>query len=68
MYSKGDMCMAFNFDEEILIIKGFTKMGFIFILVVFGLLYFNSMLFFGPSFSHLVCYFGYSFGNSMVFI
>ena len=25
----------------------------------FGLSLFDSMLFFGPSFSHLVCYFGY---------
>ena len=32
---------------------------------MFGLLLFDSMLFFGPSFSHLICYFGYFFGNSM---
>ena len=27
----------------------------------FDLLQFDNMLFFGPSFSHLICYFGYFF-------
>ena len=40
MYTCRNMCKSFDFGEEILIIKGFTKMGFKVILVVqtFGLL------------------------------
>ena len=42
-------------------------MDFSFILVVqmFWLLLFDSMWFFGPSFSHLIYYLGYYFGNSV---
>ena len=32
---------------------------------MFGWLLFDRMLFFGPTFSHLICYFGYFFVNSM---
>ena len=61
MYACRNMCMSFNFGEEIPIIKGSPKWDlYIFWWVqAFGLLQFDSMLFFGPSFSHLVFYFGY---------
>ena len=52
--------MSLHFGEEIWIITGLHQNEFLFVLVGSnGLLLFDSMLFFGPSFSHLLCYFGY---------
>ena len=33
MYTEGNVCISFNFGEEIPIIKGFAKISSIFILV-----------------------------------
>ena len=60
--------MFLKFGKEILILGGRPKWGFFYLfweVQMFGQLLFDSMLFFGPSFSHLICYFGYFFVNSM---
>ena len=56
-----ELHMSFNFGEEIWIIKGSPKwvLQLTWWVQMFGLLLFDSMLFFGPSFSHLICYFGF---------
>ena len=55
-----------KFGKDIHSIKGFTKMFFYFgrFKHLDGLLI-NSILFFGLSFSHLICYFDYFFVNTM---
>ena len=57
-----EIYMSFDFGEEILIIKGVYQNGFYIYFCGFRhLVYYNLIvcLFFGSSFSHLVCYFGY---------
>ena len=41
--------------------KGFTKMGFIYWVQMFALYLLASIVFFGHSFSNLICYFNYFF-------
>ena len=63
----GELHMSLNFGQDIQNIKGSPKwvLQLFWWVQTFGLLLFDSMLFFGPSFSHLMCYFGYFFVNSM---
>ena len=63
--------LSFNFSNNILITyQNSPKSVFSLFLWVqaFGLVKFGIMLFFGPSFSHLTCYFNYFFTNSNIFL
>ena len=64
---QGELCMTLNFGQDIWNIKGSPKwvLQLFWWVQTFGLLLFDSMLFFGPSFSHLMCYFGNFVINSM---
>ena len=52
--------------KKFMVVRGCSKMGFYLFwwVLMFGLYLLNSILFLQPSFSHLICYFNYSFANS----
>ena len=64
------LCMSFDFGNNISITyQNSPKSVFYLFLWVqaFGLVSFGIMLFFGPSFSHLACYFNHFFYQNQVF-
>ena len=60
-FSRGVCSRLIKFGLEIHGSKGFTKMDFylVWFIQTFGLYLLGSILFFGPSFSHLICCFTY---------